>query len=354
MKKLFVIAVGFMLNLIAVNAQPAVLIAEYRFDTLMIPPPALTGLYGTSYRTYMNPFVLSSAGNFYQSGLATVNGGYYTNGHPPAAATNRGFIGANWNQTLNTGKYMGFSLTPLVGQILVIDSISQWSAKSNVGPDTTRMRFGPLFLANSWYTVNVGDISWKRSSRTTGLPSSSSTIHVRYYTYHNLLDPNPSGTWRIDDIKIYGHLDGIFNLPVEFLSFTGRARDSEIDLRWSTATEHDNDHFSIEKSYDLASWEEIGQVIGAGNSEMTSDYTLVDRFPRPGLNYYRLSQTDIDGTTVELKTIVVIFGNANTRTRVMDVSGRIIDDWNTQHIFGSGLYLVEDEYGNVRKLYIPP
>jgi hypothetical protein len=68
MKKLFVIAVGFMLNLIAVNAQPAVLIAEYRFDTLMIPPPALTGLYGTSYRTYMNPFVLSSAGNFYQSG----------------------------------------------------------------------------------------------------------------------------------------------------------------------------------------------------------------------------------------------------------------------------------------------
>jgi hypothetical protein len=118
--------------------------------------------------------------------------------------------------------------------------------------------------------------------------------------------------------------------------------------------EHDNDHFTVEKSYDITSWEEIGQVIGTGNSEMTSDYTLVDRFPRPGLNYYRLSQTDIDGTTVELKTIVVIFGNANTRTRVMDVSGRIIDDWNTQHIFGSGLYLVEDEYGNVRKLYIPP
>ncbi|MDQ5953042.1 MAG: hypothetical protein QG551_270 [Patescibacteria group bacterium] len=140
MKKLFVIALGFLLDPLATLAQPAVLIAEYRFDTLMIPAPALTGLYGTNYRSYMNPLVLSSAGNFYTAGLTTVNGGYFTTGKPPAAVTNRGAIGAGWPQTLSLTKYMGFSLTPIAGQTLVIDSISQWSAKSNQGPDTTRMR----------------------------------------------------------------------------------------------------------------------------------------------------------------------------------------------------------------------
>lgn len=343
MKKLFVIiASGFLVNSLA-YAQSAVLALEYRFEVM----PAGTG---TSAWFSKNPFIFSAASNvLYGPGL-TGSIGYTAgvNNLPDLAQW-----ADNWNTVFDAGDYYMWTETPVSGYVVVHDSIVIYVRRSGTGPVNLQLRASnTAYVSTIWVGAPGGTNVWKKLKITAGIPNATGTpLGFRLFGYGST---GTAGTLRIDSLKVYAHLLGVFNLPVEFLSFTGRARDSEIDLRWSTATEHDNDHFSIEKSYDLASWEEIGQVIGAGNSEMTSDYTLVDRFPRPGLNYYRLSQTDIDGTTVELKTIVVIFGNANTRTRVMDVSGRIIDDWNTQHIFGSGLYLVEDEYGNVRKLYIPP
>ena len=370
MKKLFVIALGFLLDPLATLAQPAVLIAEYRFDTLMIPAPALTGLYGTNYRSYMNPLVLSSAGNFYTAGLTTVNGGYFTTGKPPAAVTNRGAIGAGWPQTLSLTKYMGFSLTPIAGQTLVIDSISQWSAKSNQGPDTTRMRTSVGgYPPNSWYTVNAGDVSWRRSSRTTGLPSSSSTIQIRYYTYHNLLNPNPSGTWRIDDIKVYGHLENIYNLPVELTHFNALPYNSVVKLDWSTATEKNNSHFTVYRSKDLKTWEEVTRVTGAGNSQSSISYETVDDKPFAGISYYNLQQTDFDNKSRDVGTVSVQMKESNSftfllyqefswegqTTAIFDTSGRMISGWNTVHTLTSpGIFLLVTRQGETAKIHITP
>lgn len=348
MKKLFVIiALGFVINPQAF-AQPPVKLVEYRFEVT----PAGTG---TSSWFYKNNAALTTASNVaFGPGLTGLQG--FTQG-ASGGAVDKAQWADHWSVAFDGTDYYGFTLTPPAGQILVVEQVKFKRRISGTGPQSHQIRSSVNnFSSSLWAPASSSSTSWISYIANLAGVSALGPITLRIYGFTSTGTPpnDQNGTFRIDTLQVYGHLDGVFNLPVEFLSFTGRARDSEIDLRWSTATEHDNDHFSIEKSYDLASWEEIGQVIGAGNSEMTSDYTLVDRFPRPGLNYYRLSQTDIDGTTVELKTIVVIFGNANTRTRVMDVSGRIIDDWNTQHIFGSGLYLVEDEYGNVRKLYIPP
>lgn len=333
---------GFVMNPLA-NAQPAVLALEYRFEIM-------PGGIGTATPYYINPLLLSSASNVtYGPGLTGSTG--YTagaNGLPDLS-----LWADNWNSVFDATDYNTWSLTVVVGgYTFVVDSIVTWARRSSTGPVSVQLRSSASgYTVTIWVGASGGTNVWKKHKITAGLPSTMTTLGFRFYGYGST---GAAGTLRIDTLRVYGHLLGVFNLPVEFLSFTGRARDSEIDLRWSTATEHDNDHFTIEKSYDITTWEDLAQVTGAGNSEMTSEYTLVDRFPRPGLNYYRLSQTDIDGTTVELKTIAVIFGNSNTRTRVMDVSGRIIDDWNTQHIFSSGLYLVQDEYGNVQKLYIPP
>ncbi len=86
-------------------------------------------------------------------------------------------------------------------------------------------------------------------------------------------------------------------LPVELLRFTASGSGTEVLLQWATATERDNDHFTVERSADLLAWTDIADVDGAGNSIVQLSYSTVDTDPLPGTSYYRLRQTDFDGTT---------------------------------------------------------
>ncbi|MCD6366177.1 MAG: T9SS type A sorting domain-containing protein, partial [Bacteroidales bacterium] len=84
-------------------------------------------------------------------------------------------------------------------------------------------------------------------------------------------------------------------LPVELLSFTGKLNGSQVDLLWETASEINNDYFTIERSDDAISFESIGRVDGKGNYNGLSSYSLIDFNPLTGISYYRLKQTDFDG-----------------------------------------------------------
>lgn len=84
-------------------------------------------------------------------------------------------------------------------------------------------------------------------------------------------------------------------LPIELISFTARPRESEIQLDWSTASELNNDFFTIERSRDAEQWEEVRTIQGAGTKSGRTDYQTTDDFPYPGVSYYRLKQTDFDG-----------------------------------------------------------
>lgn len=86
-------------------------------------------------------------------------------------------------------------------------------------------------------------------------------------------------------------------LPIELLDFQARAEGQQVHVLWATATERDNDHFTIERSRDLGLWETVAEVPGATNSSSELRYTVVDAQPLPALSYYRLKQTDLDGTT---------------------------------------------------------
>lgn len=89
----------------------------------------------------------------------------------------------------------------------------------------------------------------------------------------------------------------VSTLPVELLSFSATAQSDGILLEWSTASERNNDRFTVERSLDNIAFEPVGEVPGAGNSTAVLRYSLVDHVPAPGINYYRLAQTDKDGTT---------------------------------------------------------
>ena len=84
-------------------------------------------------------------------------------------------------------------------------------------------------------------------------------------------------------------------LPIELLSFTAKLSDGNVLVDWATSSETNNHYFTVEKSRDGKSFEEVGKVDGAGNSSMIHYYHLVDPKPFTGLSYYRLRQTDFDG-----------------------------------------------------------
>ncbi len=104
-------------------------------------------------------------------------------------------------------------------------------------------------------------------------------------------------------------------LPVELLDFTGRlVNDNYVQLDWQTATEINNQGFDVERSQDGLNWERIGYVEGHGNSVETHSYSFDDHTPLNGLNFYRLKQTDFDGTYEYTKIIVVEISHQNNMT----------------------------------------
>lgn len=85
-------------------------------------------------------------------------------------------------------------------------------------------------------------------------------------------------------------------LPVELLRFTGEALEQGNRLVWTTANEVNNDHFTLYRSTDGEHFEKLTQVAGAGNSNTTKNYVFLDTDAPKGVTYYRLTQTDFDGT----------------------------------------------------------
>ena len=84
-------------------------------------------------------------------------------------------------------------------------------------------------------------------------------------------------------------------LPIELIAFSASRNGYNVEMKWSTAAETNNDYFTIERSRDLTQWEEAGKIKGAGNSTLEQRYTLQDSNPILSDCYYRLGQTDFDG-----------------------------------------------------------
>lgn len=98
----------------------------------------------------------------------------------------------------------------------------------------------------------------------------------------------------------------ILPLPIELVFFGIEKSDlNETHLIWETSSEKNNDFFTIERSIDGENFFPIGQVKGAGNSNSILNYQFIDKSPLKELGYYRLKQTDFDGT----ETISMIVSN---------------------------------------------
>lgn len=140
-------------------------------------------------------------------------------------------------------------------------------------------------------------------------------------------------------------------LPIELLTFEAAYNGKTIDVKWITASELNNDYFTVERSTNAIDFSDIGTVPSKatnGNSTSPLDYYLNDADVQPGVYYYRLKQTDFNGTykhsnivsvTIDDNAIFIIkpnpttttsdiiytcFGSENATLKVFDYRGRLV------------------------------
>ena len=95
-------------------------------------------------------------------------------------------------------------------------------------------------------------------------------------------------------------------LPIKLLEFNAEAnQESLVALSWTTASELNNDFFTIERSRDGVDYEVMLDTAGAGTSNQILHYNAIDDAPYEGLSYYRLKQTDYDGKYEYSKLVAV-------------------------------------------------
>jgi hypothetical protein len=85
-------------------------------------------------------------------------------------------------------------------------------------------------------------------------------------------------------------------LPIELVDFRGTCNNDQINLFWATSSETDNNYFTLEKSSDLNNWQAFADIQGAGNSNVLISYTYEYKNTTSAAHYFRLKQTDYNGT----------------------------------------------------------
>ena len=102
-------------------------------------------------------------------------------------------------------------------------------------------------------------------------------------------------------------------------------------MHWSTASEHNNAYFTIERAGNDGLFSELATIQGSQTTTSLTNYDFQDIMPLRDVNYYRLSQTDVNGDSQILKTISVD-------------NNKCLEDGNGMFVFAdqSGQYITID------------
>ena len=139
-------------------------------------------------------------------------------------------------------------------------------------------------------------------------------------------------------------------LPVELSTFNGNCVENGTEIMWQTESEYNSSHFILEYSRDGEEWSIINMQDAALNSNEQISYYFFDENAVSGNNYYRLTQTDIDGTTETFEIINVNCENNESSYFTIypnPSDGNIHLILNDQRIIGEASIRVIDTKGNV-------
>lgn len=201
-----------------------------------------------------------------------------------------------------TGTFIGFEGLPgswtLVGTAANVTGIS--TVTCSPIPIAVNVTIPPA-SSQSFYLTRTDNLVANRHLYVTGAGTAGTTVYAsdanvqiteaEYLDTYFLLQ---AGVRRPSFDMYYDKVCGV--LPIELTKFEVVKKKENLNMiSWTTASEKNNDYFSVEKSPDAINFIEIKKITGAGNSIQNVDYSILDDSPKNGINYYRLKQVDFNG-----------------------------------------------------------
>jgi hypothetical protein len=249
------------------------------FNNSTIVIGTINGYFPLGSSTYYHPFWFGNSGmNF---------GGIISIAHDPSADGNTGissYTDVSWGNTVTA------------------ISVASWKVSTTSTVDINGTNGSIQFGGNGFVPFNSTDVNASLVSNTVETYGVPTNVTATYF------EVNRTG---IQTADLYNNwYIGTRNtnqtpLPVDLLSFNGTCNEREVSLNWSTASESNNNYFTIDRSSDGNNWINIANIPGAGNSNQILNYSYADENHSAQIVYYRLQQTDFDGNIKSFTPISV-------------------------------------------------
>lgn len=189
---------------------------------------------------------------------------------------------------LNTNPDISYTRSSKVASIHHVSSCEYWHLNRTNGSSNVN-----VILSWANRSCGVADLSMLRVCRWNG---------TQWENEGNTLTSGDTsaGTIRSATVASFspftlGSTNAINILPVELIDFSVVQKNNHQLIQWTTATEIENDFFSVEKSYDASNWTKIAEIKGAGNSSQILNYEFLDYELCNSTCYFRIKQTDYNG-----------------------------------------------------------
>jgi hypothetical protein len=262
--------------------------------------------------------------NFVTSGAGLLNAAssYLGPDNPPlygpnnVDAQNQMIFSANTNTTLTSvtvlldmnANYAGNVTVTLTDQTVPSTLISTYPVSNNPGAAATISYPIPLALAlTAGHTYSLSIVGVNGSSfahRYTG--ANISTYFPATYTAVTMISGQANTiypglfNWQFSSASTCDRTPAYIvdncPAPITLINFNAVYTNSNtVTLQWSTASEVNNNYFTIQRSTDGVHFTDVKDVPGAGNSGVVNLYNAEDNDALDGVSYYRIKQTDFDG-----------------------------------------------------------
>lgn len=246
--------------------------------------------HGSTYRTDLNPGYITDPAKGYNN--TTKFPVLFYNG----CGVNNIFsnlFGATQNTSSSRPLSLDWLITPGKGAIVVFGNT--WDAYASTSNEYLDRLYPLIFSKTDKERKSIGQILQEVALQ---------TKTVKGYTYNPAQNSRVAAFYDADRANIHQvllqgdpALKILINeapLPVNLISFNAKPAGTKVEVTWKTASERNNSHFIVERSYNARNFEEIGRVEGKGDSNSEASYSFTDSKPLAGISYYRLKQVDFD------------------------------------------------------------
>jgi len=246
--------------------------------------------------------------------------------------------------TLTAGTYTNM----LSGATLVYTNAAQsWLPAASV-PGYQTFTLQTPFTYTTGNLIVIGEVDYNHipSCGTAPVFGYATKTKTDEYWYNSTLASLLTTTGTVDQYRPgldFSNINVV--LPVELTRFTAEPAGTKTKLEWATATETNNNYFTVERSANGTDFNIIGTIKGAGNSTANLNYNTFDEEPVAGINYYRLKQTDYNGQSKYSEIVSVTY--MSKEALVSDVYPNPTSD----HV-GVNLYSPVKTTGNIQLIDI--